>query len=73
MKQLNETIQQLREIYGEITVNLGTEHDYLGMLIKYNPEKQSVPVNIKSYVEGFEDENPEINIKVVATPATSSR
>jgi hypothetical protein len=75
-KQLLLTIQQLKEIYGELTVNIGMEHDYLGMLITYHPDKQSVTINMKSYIEGcieeFEQENPEIKIKTVATPATEN-
>jgi hypothetical protein len=35
-KQLEKIIDSLREIYGEITMHTGNEHDYLGMILKYD-------------------------------------
>jgi hypothetical protein len=75
-KQLNLVIEQLREIYDEITVHSGLEHDYLGMILTYHPGQQSVTLNMTKYVEGcieeFVMENEGIVLKKVVTPATSN-
>ncbi len=75
-KQLDLVIEQLKEIYGEITVHSGLEHDYLGMILTYHPGQQSVTLNMTKYVEGcieeFEMENAGILLKKVVTPATSN-
>ncbi len=73
-KQLEDTIEQLREIYGEITVHMGPEHDYLGMVLTYHPEQKQITLNMNKYVEGcleeFELDNAEL--KIVNTPATDN-
>ena len=38
-EQLDMTITKLKEVYGEITVHHGNEHDYLGMILVYHPEE----------------------------------
>jgi hypothetical protein len=76
VKQLESTIKQLKDIYGEITVHRGMSHDYLGMLLTYHHEEQSVTVDMKNYVEGcieeFEQEHPKIVMKEATTPATDN-
>ncbi len=76
VKQVEYMIEQLIDIYGEITVHRGMSHDYLGMLLTYHPEEQSVTVDMQSYVEGcieeFVQEHPEVILKEVTTPAKNS-
>jgi hypothetical protein len=73
---LEQTIEQLRAIYGEITVHWGPEHDYLGMALKYNTDQKKITLSMRTYIEGcikeFEQENPEQVVKVVTTPATEN-
>jgi hypothetical protein len=75
-KQLTNTLVAMRMIYGEIKVHEGFEHDYLGMLMSYNPEDQSIRIDMKNYVEGCIDEfkqgMPGVELKDVATPATDN-
>jgi hypothetical protein len=75
-KQLMETIQQLQNIYKEITVHEGLSHDYLGILITYKPEEQSVTLDMKNYIEGcineFMQENQDVVLRSIATPATDN-
>ncbi len=75
VKQLQYTIKQLKDIYKEITVHEGENHDYLGMLITYNKDEQSVTLNMKNYIEGcieeFEQEYQSEVTRIVATPATN--
>ncbi len=70
------TIEELRKIYGELTVHWGPEHDYLGMIITYHPDHKKITLNMQKYVEGiideFEDGNPNQKIKLVKTPATDN-
>jgi hypothetical protein len=47
-KQLECTIKRLREIYGEVTEHQGEEHDYLGMILTYQPDKKRIILNIKN-------------------------
>jgi hypothetical protein len=75
-KQLDFTIKKLKEAYGEITEHHGNEHDYLGMILTYEPEKRKIILKMKNYVKAiideFEQENPEENIKLVKTPASNN-
>jgi hypothetical protein len=74
--EMEKVIEALRDIYEEITVHHGTEHDYLGMIMDYNKEAQSVTINmrkcIEDCIEEFESETPEVVLKDVATPATEN-
>jgi hypothetical protein len=75
-KQLEQTINQLQNIYGEITVYLGPEHDYLGMVLKYHPVQKTISLQMKNYAEGcieeFEQENPDHIMKIVNTSHVAS-
>jgi hypothetical protein len=75
-KQLMETIQQLRNIYKEITVHEGLSHDYLGILITYQPDEQSVTLDMKNYIQGcidqFLQEHQDIVLRGITTPATDN-
>jgi len=72
---LEEVVEQLRNAYGEITVHYGDEHDYLGMVLSYNPQQKTVTLNMKKYIEDmmgqFEQENAD-EIKIVKTPANNN-
>lgn len=46
-KQLDKAIQDLTDIYKEITVHRGTTHDYLGMVMTYDKSKQSVTIDME--------------------------
>jgi hypothetical protein len=76
MKQLEELIRNLIEIYKEITVHRGPSHDYLGMFMTYHKENQNLTINMERYINEsimeFEEENPDLNLKQVATPATEN-
>lgn len=71
---MEQTIAQLRNIYGELTIHWGPEHDYLGMVIKCHPGHKKISLIMQSYLEGtikeFEANNPGQNLKIVTTPAT---
>ncbi len=73
-KQLEYTIEKLRRIYGEITVHMGPEHDYLGMVLTYHPDQKQITLKMNKYVEGcleeFEQNNSDL--KIVNTPATEN-
>jgi hypothetical protein len=43
-------IDNLREIYQEITVHEGTSHDYLGMIMTHDLDKQCVTINMENYI-----------------------
>jgi histidinol phosphatase-like PHP family hydrolase len=49
-KDLHDTAEHLREIYGEITVHLGMEHDYLGMILTYCQEDRKIILNMRKYI-----------------------
>jgi hypothetical protein len=72
--QLEKLISDLRRIYGEITVHRGNEHDYLGMIMVYNKDQQSVEINMQIYFMGclqeFEEEVTGTVFKTVNTPAS---
>ncbi len=73
-KQLEKFIDSLREIYGEITMHPGNEHDYLGMILKYDRDKKMVHINMKKYIDGcleeFKEDVPGMVYKKVASPAS---
>ncbi len=75
-KQLDYTIEQLRQVYGEITVHLGPEHDYLGVILTYHPEQKKITLNMSKYTEGcieeFENYDETQVLKIVTTPATDN-
>jgi len=74
--EIQRVIDQLREIYKDITVHEGDEHDYLGMIMTHNREQGSVKINMEKYIEGtietFLIEEPEEKLKHVTTPATNN-
>jgi hypothetical protein len=73
-EKIKEVINKLRTVYGEITVHYGNEHDYLGMMLIYQPEEKPIILSMKKYVEGildqFEIDNSDEKIKTVKTPAS---
>jgi len=73
--QLDMTITKLKEVYGEITVRHGKEHDYLGMILVYHPDEKRITLNMKNYVksiiEEFEQVNSNDTINQVKTPASN--
>ncbi len=75
-QQLEHTIEQLQNIYGEITVHIGLEHDYLGMILVYHPEQKRITLNMSKYTEGcieeFEQSSEGQVLKIVSTPATDN-
>jgi len=74
--EIQQVIDQLRNIYKEITVHEGDEHDYLGMIMTHDREQGSVKINMKKYIEGtietFLDEEPDEKLSQVMTPATNN-
>ncbi|MFN9903150.1 MAG: reverse transcriptase domain-containing protein, partial [bacterium] len=50
-KLLEETVDRLKKAYGEITVHYCDEHDYLGMVLSYNPQQKTITLNIRKYME----------------------
>jgi hypothetical protein len=75
-KQSEMHIEDLHHIYGEITVHSNTEHDYLGMVMQYNKDNQSVTINMHRYISGcikdFKQASPETILKDVSTLATDN-
>jgi hypothetical protein len=73
-KQLEIMFIELKAIFGEITVHEEEEHDYLGMIMKYDWNKKSVQINmgecISGCVEEFKEDVPETVFKTVITPAS---
>ncbi len=73
---LEDFIRELTAIYKEITVHRGSSHDYLGMVMTYNKEDQSVTIDMERYIKAsiieFEDENPEVKLTDVVTPAMAN-
>jgi len=57
------TIDQLRTIYREITVQDGDTHDYLGMVMEHNRALKTVKINMRKYIqetiEEFQEDEPE--------------
>jgi peptide methionine sulfoxide reductase MsrA len=51
-KQIQEVIDQLKEIYKELTVNEKNIHDYLGMIMEHDREASSLKINMRTYIEG---------------------
>ena len=39
-EKLEDVVKQLESMYGEITRHQGNEHDNLGMILKYEPERR---------------------------------
>jgi hypothetical protein len=66
----------LNDEYGKITEHHGNEHDYLGMVLTYEPEEKKIILNMRSYtkamIDEFEQGNENDIIKNVKTPATSN-
>jgi hypothetical protein len=50
---LENIVQQLRDIYGEVTVHQGNEHDYLGMVLTYNRDQKTITLSMRNYVRGI--------------------
>ncbi len=75
-KQLMETMKELRNIYKETTVHEGLSHDYLGILITYQPNEQSVTLDMKNYIKGcideFLQEYQDIVLRSITMPATDN-
>jgi hypothetical protein len=73
--ELLEVIDGLKEIYQEITVHEGTSHDYLGMIMTHDLDKQCVTINMEKYIlaciEDFEEEASDERLKSVSTPASN--
>jgi hypothetical protein len=74
--QLYMTIMKLKEVYGEITVHHGNEHNHLRMILIYHPEGKKITLNMKNYVksiiEEFEQVNSNDTVKQVKTPASNN-
>jgi hypothetical protein len=66
----------LREVYDEITVHYGEEHDYLGMTLMYKPEQKTILLTMKDYVNDVLDQikqdNEDEMIKTVKTLASEN-
>jgi len=75
-KQIQIVIDKLREIYKEITVHEGDVHDYLGMVMEHDREKRSVKINMEKYIadtiQALKEDDPDVHLKVVTTPATNN-
>jgi hypothetical protein len=75
-KQLESTVNQLRKIYRERTVHQGNEHDHLGMVLTYEPEKRNITLSMRSYIQGvlehFAQDNDDEEIKVMKTPVNDN-
>ncbi len=76
MEQLEEFIKDIISIYKEVAVHRGLSHDYLGMVMTYNQNDQSVTIDTERYIKEsimeFEEENPGVNLKIVTTLATDN-
>jgi hypothetical protein len=73
-KQLECTIKRLREIYGEVTEHQGEEHDYLGIILTYQPDKKRIILNMKNYIKTTLDEFEQSGfVKQVNTPASNQQ
>jgi len=76
VRQLQMVIDDLKNIYQEITVHKELSHDYLGMIMTHDHDKQCITIDMQKYildcVSKFEEEFPEEKLKPVATPATNS-
>ncbi len=75
-QQIQLLIQQLKGIYKEITVHEGATPDYLGMIMTYDAVNQSVKIDMVKYseecIKDFEEDEPGIRLKEVATPANDN-
>jgi hypothetical protein len=75
-EKLEDVVKQLESVYGEITVHRGNEHDYLGMILKYEPEKKNIVLSMENYIRGildqFMQDNDDEEIKVMKTPANDN-
>jgi len=73
--EIQQVIDQLRDIYKEIAVHEGDEHDYFGMIMTHDREQGTAKINMEKYIEGtiktFLDEEPE-KLRQVMTPATNN-
>ena len=74
-RELLKVIDNLREIYQEITVHEGSSHDYLGMIMTHDLDKQCVTINMEKYIlaciEGFEEEVSDERLRSANTPASN--
>ena len=72
---MNEFVEKLKEIYKGITMSEEMSHNYLGMIMTHNREKQTVDIDMKKYiapcVEEFQKDEPDEEIRLVNTPATN--
>jgi hypothetical protein len=49
-------IKDLKKIYGEITIHVGDEHDYLGIMMKYDRNQKKVQIYMEKYIAGCLEE-----------------
>jgi hypothetical protein len=74
-RELLKVIDNLKEIYQEITVHEGTSHDYLGMIMTHDLDKQCVTINMENYIlaciEGFEEEVSDERLRSANTLASN--
>jgi hypothetical protein len=49
-EQVDKVMEELRDIYQEITVSEGDEHDYLGMVMTFDRNKNQVEINMEKYI-----------------------
>ena len=75
-QEIQKVIEHFIDIYKEITVHEGDEHDYLGMIMTHDRDNGTVRINMEKYITGiinmFLDYEPDETIKVVTTPATNN-
>ncbi len=75
-RQIQHIINQLKEIYRELTVHEEDTHDYLGMIMEHDRDAGSVKINMRTYIEntivGFHEEEPNEKLKDVTTLVTNN-
>ncbi len=69
-EEIMQVVQQIKDIYGkDLKENVGTVHDYLGMIFDYSFDKK-VQINMWDYIKKVIKEFPEEITGVCATPAS---
>jgi hypothetical protein len=75
-EQLQKVVNELKDIYQEITIHEGDTHDYLGIIITYDKVRKCTKINMGKYIEGilsgFRDDDPDEKVKPMSTPATNN-
>ena len=51
--QVDLVVNELRNIYNKITASKGDEHDYLGVVMTFDREKNQAKINMKKYIQGI--------------------